>query len=228
MIHPSFLRRSEKDPAVMNANSLMLSIVFYLIFGFVLIFLKEKAIEICGYVLAAVLILFGGYELFTYISSPAIRKVTESRLAVALICLLAGGMLAFNPRFLEWALPVVWGMFVLFGAFVKIQYAFDQLSLKISKWWIMLIFAAVSLAIGILALVNRNVKMDDQKYLFIGIMLIVEAVLDIVVFFLKNHALKKLAVFSDSTLVPEDKVAPVVPAVQEEIAAEEEKEAEKE
>ena len=225
MIHPSFLRRSDKDPAVMNANSLMLSIVFYLIFGFVLIFLKDQAITICGYVLSGLLILFGGYELFTYISSPAIRKVTESRLAISLICLLAGGMLAFNPLFLEKALPIVWGLFLLFGAFIKIQYAFDQLSLKIAKWWIMLIFAAVSMAIGILTLVNLSAEMDDQKYLFIGIMLILEAILDIVVFFLKNHALKKLAVFSDSTLVPEDKVAPVVPAVKEEIASEEEKEA---
>ena len=224
MIHPSFLRRSDKDPAVMNANSLMLSIVFYLIFGFVLIFLKEKAITICGYVLAVILILFGGYEMFTYISSPAIRKVTESRLAVSLISLLAGGMLAFNPQYLEKALPIVWGLFLLFGAFIKIQYAFDQLSLKISKWWIMLIFAAVSLAIGILTLVSRNSNLTDQDYLFIGIMLILEAILDVVVFFLKNHALKKLAVFSDSTLVPEDKVAPVVPAVKEEIEKEEEKE----
>ena len=228
MIHPSFLRRSDKDPAVMNANSLMLSIVFYLIFGFVLIFLKGQAIEICGYVLAALMALFGGYELFAYISSPAIRKVTESRLAFSLILLVAAGMLAFNPRYLEKALPVVWGLFLLFGAFVKIQYAFDQLSLKFPKWWIMMIFAAVSMAIGILTLVNRTIEMDDQKYQFIGIMLILEAALDIFVFFLKNHALKKLAVFSDSTLVPEDKVAPVVPAVRDEIAAEEEKEAENE
>ena len=224
MIHPSFLRRSDKDPAVMNANSLMLSIIFYLAFGLVLIFLKEQAIEICGYVLAGFLLIFGGYELFTYISSPAIRKVTESRLAVALISLLTGGMLAFNPGFLEKALPVVWGLFLLFGAFVKIQYAFDQMSLKINKWWIMLIFAAVSLTIGILALTNRKADLTDENYVFIGSMLIIEAVLDIVVFFLKNHALKKLAVFSDSTLVPEDKVAPVVPAVQAEIDAEEEKE----
>lgn len=229
MIHPSFLRRSEKDPAVMNANSLMLSIIFYLAFGFVLIFLKEQAIVICGYVLAGLLLVFGGYELFTYISSPAIRKVTESRLAIGLISLLSGGLLAFNPAFLEKALPVVWGLFLLFGAFVKIQYAFDQLSLKFNRWWIMLIFAAISLTIGILALTSRrNTDLTDENYVFIGCMLILEAVLDIVVFFLKNHALKKLAVFSDSTLVPEDKVAPMVPAVQEEVAAEEEKEASEE
>jgi len=226
MIHPSFLRRSDKDPAAMNANSLMLSIIFYLAFGFVLIFLKDQAIEICGYVLAGLLLLFAGYQLFIYISSPAIRKVTESRLAYGLISLLTGGLLLFNPRYLETALPLVWGLFLLFGAFIKIQYAFDQLSLKVSRWWIMLIFAAISMVIGILTLTNRTVEMDQQKYIFIGIMLILEAVLDIVVFFLKNHALKRLAVFSDSTLVPEDKVAPLVPAVQDEVAVEEEKQSE--
>ena len=89
-----------------------------------------------------------------------------------------------------------------------------------------LTFAAVSLAIGILALTSKT-DMDDQKYLFIGIMLILEAVLDVVVFFLMNRALKKLAVFSDSVLVPEDKVAPVVPAVQQEVSDAEEAKTEK-
>ena len=226
MINPSFLRRSKKDPAVMNANSIMLSIVFYLVFGILLVILKETAMRICAYALAALLILLGGYELFTYIGSPAIRKVTESRLAVSLICLLSGAMLAFSPDYLGTVLPVIWGLSLLFGAFLKIQYAFDQLSLKIKKWWMMLIFAAVSLAIGILALTSKT-DMDDQKYLFIGIMLILEAVLDVVVFFLMNRALKKLAVFSDSVLVPEDKVAPVVPAVQQEVSDAEEAKTEK-
>ena len=65
MIHPSFLRRSDKDPAAMNANSLMLSIIFYLAFGFVLIFLKDQAIEICGYDLGGLLLLCAGFLLFT-------------------------------------------------------------------------------------------------------------------------------------------------------------------
>ena len=133
MINPSFLRRSKKDPAVMNANSIMLSIVFYLVFGILLVILKETAMRICAYALAALLILLGGYELFTYIGSPAIRKVTESRLAVSLICLLSGAMLAFSPDYLGTVLPVIWGLSLLFGAFLKIQYAFDQLSLKIKK-----------------------------------------------------------------------------------------------
>ena len=90
-----------------------------------------------------------------------------------------------------------------------------------------MIFAAVSLAIGILALVEPDF-LGDNKLMFIGIMLILEAILDIVVFFLMNRALKKLAVFSDSVLVPESGVAPVVPAVQEEVAETEAEEAKKE
>ena len=54
----------------------------------------------------------------------------------------------------------------------------------------MLIFAVFSIIIGILSLLNPAF-LGDSRNLVIGIFLVVEAVLDITVFFLLKHALKK-------------------------------------
>ena len=218
--------KDKKDPDALTARSMILPIIFCLVCGVLLILFGNLALRITAYVLAGVMLLCGVWSIIVYIRSTPVRRITESRLATGLILLVAGSLLAFNPNYLEDILPFIWGLALLFGAFLKIQYAFDEKSVNVSKWWIMLIFAAVSVTIGILALTSKA-EMDDQKYMFIGIMLILEAVLDVVVFFLMNRALKKLAVFSDSVLVPEDKVAPVVPAVQQEVKnAEEETPAE--
>ena len=52
----------------------------------------------------------------------------------------------------------------------------------------MLIFAAFSIIVGILSLLNL---LGENRNLVIGILLVLEAVLDITVFFLLRHALKK-------------------------------------
>ncbi len=123
------------------------------------------------------------------------KKITGSLLATGLAFLLAGILLSFNPDYLDDLLPFVWGLALLFGAFLKIEYAFDEKALKIDKWWILLILAAFSLAIGVITLLNPAF-LENNRELIIGIMLVAEAILDIVVFLLINSALKKLGLQS--------------------------------
>lgn len=204
----SLFRRGGDDPAEMNAHSIMLSIIFYFIFGALLIFLEDRALKICSYVLASLLVLFGGYQVFAFIGSPVMRKMTEPRLAFGVISLLSGALLFFNPDILDRIFPVVWGLSLLFGGFMKVQYAFAQVSLKIKRWWIMLIFAAFSLLIGVLALA-RPTFLGEHMEMIIGIMLVAEAVLDIVVFFLMNHAMKKITAYNKGAIPLHDDPPPV-------------------
>ena len=190
MFNPSFLKRSEKDPSRIRISSLLIPIVFYLVFGVLLVLLKAQTLSIAAYVLAALMVVSGVYETISYVRAPVIRKITESRLAIGLILILAGALLAFNPGILKDLFPFAWGISLLFGGFLKIQYAFDQLTLNIKKWWIMLILAAFSLLIGTLAL-TRPAFLGVNQEVIVGVFLIVEAILDVIVFILINNALKK-------------------------------------
>ena len=207
----SFFHRSKDDPAELNAHSIMAAIVFYLIFGALLALWEDKALAISSYVLASLLVLLGGYQVFAFIGAPVMRKMTEPRLAYGIVFLLCGAMLFFNTDILDRIFPFFWGLSLLFGGLMKAQYAFAQYSLKIKRWWIMLIFACFSLLIGVLAL-TRPGFLGDHMERVIGIMLMVEAVLDLVVFFLMNHAMKKLPAYTRGTLPLEENETPPVPA----------------
>ena len=180
--------RSQKDPDTLTARSMILPIAFCLVCGVLLILFGNLALRITAYVLAGVMILCGIWSIIAYMRSKPVQRITESRLATGLILLVAGSLLAFNPNYLEDFLPFIWGLALLFGGFLKIQYAFDEKSVNVKRWWIMLIFAAFSIIVGILSLLNL---LGENRNLVIGILLVLEAVLDITVFFLLRHALKK-------------------------------------
>ena len=198
--------RSEKDPDTLTGRSMILPIVFYLVCGVLLIVFGNRALKITAYVLSGVLILWGGWSIIGYIRSKPLIRITESKLAVGLALLVGGVLLAFNPDYLSNSLHFIWGLALLFGCFLKIQYAFDEKSVKVDKWWIMLILAAVSLVIGILSLLNTLFQgAEESRGLFVGIALVVEAVLDLVVFFLLKRALGRL---NDVTIpIPETPAA---------------------
>ena len=207
--------RSKKDPDTLTVRSMILPIIFCLVCGVLLILFGNLALRITAYVLAGVMILCGIWSVIAYIRSGILRRITESRLATGLILLVAGTLLAFNPNYLEDFLPFIWGLALLFGAFLKIQYAFDEKTVGVKRWWIMLILAAFSLIIGILSLLNPAF-LGESRNLVIGILLVVEAVLDITVFFLLRHALRK----PDSVpAAPVSEPAPETPAASETVPA---------
>lgn len=183
--------QSKKDPKKLDFWSLVLPIAFDLVCGLLLIFLGKMALQVTTYVLSGLMIVFAAWLVITYFRSTPIEKITHSYLAGGMALAFTGVLLAFNPNYLESFLPFVWGLALLFGAFLKFQYAFDEKAVNIDKWWIMLIFSAFSLVIGILCLANPAF-LGDKRELFIGITLVVEAVLDVVVWLLLSNALKKL------------------------------------
>ena len=183
---------------------MLLPIFFCLVSGLLLILLENLTMAVTGYVLAAMLIGYGVWLIVEYIRSTPMVRIVEAKLAIGLILLVAGSMLAFSPESLKELLPYAWGLALLFGGFLKIQYAFDRKSLGAEKWWILLILAAFSIVIGVISLLNPAF-LGDKKELVIGILLTVEAVLDIVVFLLLRRKIRKT---SQPASAPEPAPAP--------------------
>ena len=182
---------------------MLFPIFFCLVSGLLLILLKDLTLMITGYVFAAAMIVYGVLLIFEYTRSTPMVRIIETKLAFGLILLVTGSMLAFSPVSLKELLPYVWGLSLLFGGFLKVQYAFDRKSLGAEKWWILLILAAFSIIIGILSLLNPSF-LGDKKELVIGILLTVEAVLDIIVFLiLKRTIRKKIAAETPPVSVPD-------------------------
>lgn len=188
--------RLEKDASgtrkidKMSLRFVLPLVMFYFIIGLLLILLEDLVTDVAAWALAAGLIFIGGWLLLRYIRSDINERLAGMDFAAGLILLLAGILLICSPGDMKEVFPKVWALSLIFGCFLKIQYAFDEKTVGMEKWWIMLIFAAVSLAIGILALLNRTVFGGNQ-HLVIGIFMIGEAVLDLVTYLLLRNGKKK-------------------------------------
>ena len=175
----------------MSLNFVLPLVLFYTLVGLLLIFLNELVTNISAWALAAGLLIGGAWLIIRYLRSKTEKRLAGADLAVGLVLLLAGILLICNPEDMKEVFPKIWGLSLVFGGFLKIQYAFDEKSVGVNRWWIMLIFAAFSLAIGVLALLNKEVFGENQ-HLVIGIFMLGEAVLDLVTYFLLKHGMKKM------------------------------------
>ena len=188
----------------MSLNFVLPLVLFYTLVGLLLIFLDELVTNISAWALAAGLVIGGAWLIIRYLRSKPEKRLAGADLAVGLALLLAGVLLICSPEDMKEVFPKIWGLSLVFGGFLKIQYAFDEKSVGVNRWWIMLIFAAFSLAIGVLALLNKEVFGENQ-HLVIGIFMLGEAVLDLVTYFLLKHGMKKMN-------RPEEEEEPEIPA----------------
>ena len=227
-------KRTHSDPVSERGGSdikkeqigrpMLLPVFFCLVSGVLLILLETLVLRITGYALAAGLIVMGIWLLIEYIRSVPIVRIIEAKLAIGLILLVTGAMLAFNPEVLGDLLPYAWGLALLFGGFLKIQYAFDRKSLGAEKWWILLILAAFSIIIGVISLLNPAF-LADKKALVIGILLVSEAVLDLSVFLLLKRKIRKRSELPEqSEIIPKPQQDPDGQQVPEETPPETEAE----
>ena len=174
----------------MSIHFVLPLVLFYAVVGVLLILLEDLVTDVASWALAIGIALIGAWLLLRYFRSNLEERIAGTDLAVGLILLLAGVLLMCSPNDLEEIFPKIWGLSLIFGAFLKIQYAFDEKSVHIRRWWIMLIFAAVSLTIGILTMLKESIFRTSQ-HLFIGIFMIGEAVLDLVTYLLITRGMKK-------------------------------------
>ena len=189
----SFKMFSERqdNPRRLNPWSAALPITFDLICGILLILLRQMALRVTSYALAGLMLIGGVWLIVSYFRQTPMEKITQCFLSLGLALTVSGVLLAFHPDYLKDFLPFIWGLAMLFGAFMKLQYAFDEKALGINRWWILLILSGFSLVIGILSLTNPAF-LSESRELVIGIMLIAEAVLDFVLYLLISQALKHL------------------------------------
>ncbi len=183
-------RRKKIDK--MSLHFIVPLILFFVIVGALLIWLENLVTTVASCVIAVGLLLIGAWLTARYFRSETARRLSGTDLAFGLILLLTGILLFISPRTLEYILPSIWGLALVFGGFLKIQYAFDEKSVDVRRWWIMLIFAGVSLVIGVLALLNKSVFGENQ-HMAIGIFMLGEAVLDLTTYLLLTHGMKKQA-----------------------------------
>ena len=130
--------------------------------------------------LGVALMLTGVVTAIRYFCVDAVEASTHQLLVKGLISLLAGAFCAFYPQWFFVTFPIltlVYGIAILIAGLTKLQWMIDMIRMKRSRWFFVAISAAASILCGIVIIRNPFAS-TAAVWMFIGISLIVEAILD--------------------------------------------------
>lgn len=140
------------------------------------------------------LVVVGIVHVVRYFKADAAEAATGQYLTKGLIALVAGVLCAVKSHWFVITFPaltLLYGIVVLATGLGKIQFMADMLRQKSKKWFFALISAGVSVACGIVILCDPFAS-TAVLWIFTGICLIVESVIDLITLIIKGREQKTL------------------------------------
>lgn len=158
-------------------DTLIATIALFLLGLVLLIWPEGSALAVC-YIAAALLCAYGAYNVVCYFLHAPGLGVMNPRFTRGVIALVVGLVIFVRPGLLASVLPVAMGCVLVLGGVVKLQVALDLMRMHMRLWWLDAIAAALSVTAGAIAIANPFALLAMLTR-FIGLSLLVEAVLDI-------------------------------------------------
>ena len=156
---------------------LILSIVFIALGLLLLVMPQTSLLWIC-YAFGAVVLITGVVCLVQYVRIRGSGFAAPFFLVAGVITAALGLFTLARPEVVASFLPVVFGIFILVDGFSRIGTAVDLARRQGDKWWLMMLFSLLSIALGILLLVNPF-GAAVSVVMLCGVLLIVEGVVNL-------------------------------------------------
>lgn len=169
---------------------IIISIVLFALGFFLVIYPELSQLIICKAVGIA-LCVWGVLRLITYFSM-AKEEIFGSFGLVQGISLLAFGLFfVMKPEVIAMFFGTILAIVIIIDGILKLQYGIEFCHMKADKWWIEAVVAAFMVVMGVIALFN---PFDSSVALmiFIGIVLMVEGVSDLISIIRISAFVKKL------------------------------------
>lgn len=157
---------------------IVLSAVLFLLGLFLLIFPKTGG-EVFANILGAAMILFGIIKIIGYFSKDLFRLAFQYDLAFGILITLLGIATIIRPKDIIEFMCIVVGILILADGLFKVQMSMDARQFGIGKWWLILSFAVIAGAIGLL-LIFKPAEGSLVLMRLMGAALIAEGVMNLV------------------------------------------------
>ena len=171
-----------------NANVIFICL-FEALIGILLLFDPIAFSSAIVIVFGVALLAAGLIAVIDYFRTDAVEAALRRTLARGLAMLLAGAFCVLQPAWFIATFPlltILYGVVILLTGLSKAQWTVDALRLKTGRWHFPAIGAAVSISCAFVVLANPFAS-TLVLWMFTGISLIVEAVLDILVLFFSSR-----------------------------------------
>ena len=126
-----------------------ISAILTIALGAVLVIWPDWSGRILCYLLGAALILMGGIQLIVCIRAERIGFYSKFSMLMNIILILLGVWVCIRPDTVLSLVPVIIGIVMLIHGCMDLQFTMDIKHAGSGKWWIALIFALVTLTLGV-------------------------------------------------------------------------------
>ena len=144
--------------------------------GVFLVIRPGTALETLCTVLGACVTFAGAFYAIAYFLRGKLRAVLGMDLVLGLLLAVAGILILTHPKAVISMIPVALGVVLFVSALAKLQTAFDMKRLGVTRWWISLLFALITIVLAVILIRNPFAVMSGLV-VYVGISFIVDGVL---------------------------------------------------
>lgn len=128
--------------------------ILYVLLGIVLLFFPQTTLLTICYAFACILGIVGAGYIITYIRNDTLKTYQRNDFAVGLTYLALSVFIAFKTEIVISFLPILLGLAFLISSIIKLQHALDLMQVKFKNWWIVLLIAVSSAALGLYLVIH--------------------------------------------------------------------------
>ncbi|MCI6935805.1 MAG: DUF308 domain-containing protein [Clostridiales bacterium] len=154
--------------------SLMLCVL-----GVVLIVCPGVSAGLLCKISGVIMVLFGAIKIIGYFSKDLYRLAFQYDLASGILIMAIGVIMIARTNVMVSIICIIFGIYVLADALLKVQIAIDAKAFGISKWWLILAVAILTGVAGFL-LVLRPSESAQILMVLLGLSLISEGLLNLI------------------------------------------------
>ena len=171
--------------------SSVFSSIAILIFGILLFVFPETVIKSITIGLAIIFTFVGIIPIISYFRFRSTGVSTTFSFLMGVFCIIVGLILFMNENILNIIIPIITGVWIVINAINRIAIAMDLRDEKVNIWAITLVYAIITLVIGVLLILDpvNGGKMVTKT---VGIIIMFYSALDIIELILVRIKVKKV------------------------------------
>ena len=145
--------------------------------GLILLIWPGQTTQIACITVGAVLGIYGVLQIIFYLATKEKTMMSHSMMVFGIVLAVIGGFIVWKPETIMKAIPMIVGILIIIHGLHNGVQAIDLKKMGYSNWWIALLLAVLTVALGIILVCNPFDALDAVVRL-IGIFLLYDGLSD--------------------------------------------------
>ena len=147
------------------------------VLGLILLIWPGQSTQIVCITVGAVLGIYGVLQIIFYLATREKTMMSHSMMVLGIVLAVIGGFIVWKPETIMKAIPMIVGILIIIHGLHNGVQAIDLKKMGYSNWWIALLLAVLTVALGIILVCNPFDALDAVVRL-IGIFLLYDGLSD--------------------------------------------------